>query len=417
MASDLIDWVKGFGVWIMVGISWIDALYKKIKTSGGLKFVLDFLIGPIAALFGGQEDLLGVIITILKQVVGFLSWLWDTLKSGFAWLQNAMPGAKKDAAQKDLQKEIDKTTKGLRVDDGQGGMTDAKITYAGKGKWTENMANGSVKTLDSKGLTELLQQSYAKTLVKGDADARGKTNADKLTKLGDKFDKAPSVFDNVVTAINGLTAAILGWGKQNLKDTFLPPPKAPGSVPLSNTDKAIVDNPVSNWFQSWLPNDNTNSPVNVQPPAFVAPTATGSEQIVNGQTKDQYITELRNNDSTISQTTIDRLVKERGFYASGASFSKSGLFMGNVHAPEEIPPLATTIKGPGILARAIDALGNAQQSDSVGGRSTIQQNTYQIDASQHIGTVSTEIDIAKMRRAMRSELDDIFNRKARQAGS
>lgn len=43
-------------------------------------------------------------------------------------------------------------------------------------------------------------------------------------------------------------------------------------------------------------------------------------------------------------------------FASGATFSRSGLFAGQVHSPEEIIPQATAQRGPGPIARAIALL-------------------------------------------------------------
>lgn len=363
-----------------------------------------------------RGNLLGTIITILKQVVGFLSWLWDTLKAGISWLQNAMPGAKKDAAGKVLQKDLDTVAKQNDL---------LSLVYKGNGQYVGTDKQGGTKTY---GISDDRSGSLVPI-----TDLLAKTNITK-TKLEDaqsKFDKAPSMFDDLISAINGLKEAILGAGKTAIANTV-----APVTTPAMNAANNYLNDQSKNFNDTW---DKTNGNSFLSTHSVKTPLETLGEWTYgkisgNGDDDNAGKNSANTISSFIASMTSAGLTKDKirenlagaGYsdsditaagYASGASFSKSGLFVGNVHAPEEIPPLATAIKGPGILARAIDSLGKAQQYGGVGGRSSISQDTYIIDASQHIDRVESEIDVAKMQRVMRSELDSIYTKKARQAGS
>jgi hypothetical protein len=88
-------------------------------------------------------------------------------------------------------------------------------------------------------------------------------------------------------------------------------------------------------------------------------------------------------------------------HAVGATITKSGLFRGKVHAPEEIIPQAIASRGPGPIARALDALygvttGNRESSISAG--------LHSVEVHLHTSNdfsgmrVSSAIDVDKLMR-------------------
>jgi hypothetical protein len=66
-------------------------------------------------------------------------------------------------------------------------------------------------------------------------------------------------------------------------------------------------------------------------------------------------------------------------FAVGVTFKKGGLFAGQVHAPEEIIPQATASRGPGPIARALDALDSVMS-----GRSSAMAAVGSSSANIHI---------------------------------
>ena len=123
MARDILSWFQGLGKWMNETIRSIDAFYKRMKESGALKVVFDFLLLPFTAvikvlfiiadflskLIGGQSFLNSLFqgaMAIWKKVSDFLSWLYETLKNLWSWLMTAIPGAEKASAQKGLQEKL-----------------------------------------------------------------------------------------------------------------------------------------------------------------------------------------------------------------------------------------------------------------------------------------------------------------------
>lgn len=108
-----------------------------------------------------------------------------------------------------------------------------------------------------------------------------------------------------------------------------------------------------------------------------------------------------------------------GLYAKGAKFDRTGFFQGIVHAGEEIPDLATVRSGPGIISKAISSLRAAQDSGEVSGRgqTVINNYNYNVNAPMNIDKVSKEVDYISMHRSLTDKLDEVFTRKARQAGN
>jgi hypothetical protein len=114
MGQGIIAWVNGVK-------DSLGSIWSKAKGPGVMKFLAD-ISAP-----GGISKSLGLLVTYLYNLVygnstvskvlnyakglwqsasDFLGGLWDTLKSMWSWLMNAIPGAKKEGYRQELEKKL-----------------------------------------------------------------------------------------------------------------------------------------------------------------------------------------------------------------------------------------------------------------------------------------------------------------------
>lgn len=88
---------------------------------------------------------------------------------------------------------------------------------------------------------------------------------------------------------------------------------------------------------------------------------------------------------------------EKSGYASGVSFTRSGLFRGRVHASEEIIPQATAARGPGPIAQAIEALDSIMSGRPVAAGAGASYNIQVANHNDFSGMkVSGDVDIERL---------------------
>ncbi|MHB8120471.1 MAG: hypothetical protein ACYDHX_17430, partial [Methanothrix sp.] len=91
--------------------------------------------------------------------------------------------------------------------------------------------------------------------------------------------------------------------------------------------------------------------------------------------------------------------------AAGITFTKTGFYAGKFHGPEETLSRAATIKGPGTIARALDALNNARASSAPAGGATEIHIHNQNDFSGM--KVSSDIDVEALLRMIDKRIESI----------
>ena len=95
-------------------------------------------------------------------------------------------------------------------------------------------------------------------------------------------------------------------------------------------------------------------------------------------------------------------------HASGLTFTGTGFYAGKFHGPEEVLSQASTIRGPGIIARAMEALDGAARGSrpvySQAGPITINPTVKNDFAGAHF---SSEVDIDKMIDRMSRQMESV----------
>jgi hypothetical protein len=95
-------------------------------------------------------------------------------------------------------------------------------------------------------------------------------------------------------------------------------------------------------------------------------------------------------------------------YARGATFKTGGRFRGEVHAPEEIIPQATSIKGPGIIARALEALDVSTKSSRSSESSNSKTEIHIHNSNDFSGSkVSNDYDLEKLFRQIDKRIESV----------
>ena len=94
-------------------------------------------------------------------------------------------------------------------------------------------------------------------------------------------------------------------------------------------------------------------------------------------------------------------------HARGATFTRGGRWSGRVHYPEEIIPVAQSVRGPGIISRAIDALDKAS-SGGRGGPTEVHIHNHNYNS---IGKITSDVDVEAFLR----EIDSRIETKSKQA--
>lgn len=354
MANDLIDWFKSIGEWIENGIKWLDKLYKTGGAGALLKILFAaaiagpfLLIGKILTeigeflqklIFGNNviADILEFASGLWKKVVDIAGDLWDGTQKFFGWIKDAL-GITRNQKEKRYEELSEKT--GWEYKENQG---------AGKNGWYYNK-------VDARGNVT----SYKEGMSLG-ADAHILKPPEKIVKAWEKFQGAEKgiiekLFDKVGMSalINKITELI------NKLDEF------------KNGIKTGLENFVE---------DITPEPV---------------KEVVEG------VREKYNSLPEWAKTGIDYgseffkgAMNPLGFFAEGASFANDGQFTGIVHAPEEIIPQATAMRGPGPISNAIKRLGDTSlyTSKSASSKTTFTNLTVPV----RIDRVSSDIDMRKM---------------------
>jgi hypothetical protein len=129
----------------------------------------------------------------------------------------------------------------------------------------------------------------------------------------------------------------------------------PDFTPLTDAIKGMIK-PLQD-LQTWLANKLGNGDDEYSGTAVVENTR--GKAIASKAYPGSFNIELANGDRTpaVNADDVEKYLGERpAGYAVGATFRRGGRFTGDVHPPEEIIPQAVASRGPGPIARALDAL-------------------------------------------------------------
>lgn len=290
--------------------------------------ILRWLSSTIAPLTAKIHD-------VLKKVQSIFEWIYSLWQGFWNWAKSAVPGAEKAAKQKQIFKLAEKA-----------GVTFDPV----KGKFTKTDKFGSISDYtpekDSKlekrfeewkklpGFAEGIAQAVAKGLEGLGGVIAGAIN-DKLnfsieipgvSKLGEKIAELILKFDE--------------WLQKILPKFDKTGGNWSGSSGGSYSDYTASDNEVYRYYRD----------------------TDAVKHLIAGATG---FRERSSSWEALPQDAQDHF--NRNSHASGLTFKRTGIYTGKFHGPEELLPQATTVEGPGIIAKALAALDARVPAASVGG--------------------------------------------------
>lgn len=385
----------------VLGNAWdyLDKIYSYFKKESGSPIKAGFLTmlavpaalmaGGMKALTGkGPEDLLegistyiqnltrieqswlGKIHDVLNKAKSLWDWVYSLMQNLFSWIQKAIPGAQKTIYGRNINTML--------------GITDKNplgiygITYE-NGTFIRH-----VKDAEGQPGTQIVSDQEMVNLY----GRRGQRLTLEAVKERSSPDFASGIASAVAAGLGGLGDVI----KQSLTDII------PQSLidSLDRLSKAL-DN--FKW-----------------PGEATLAVGTGGSSEPNAEPKGVQGFSMSSEMSGGSTDT--------GF-ASGVTFTRSGRFSGKVHASEELVDQAASVKGPGVLAKSIDALDailNGKPSAigygrSVGGEVHIhQQNDFDFSGAKLYPGMDMEaffskIDARVKKTAVAAVKDEIGKRR------
>jgi len=360
------DMAKGLGaVMDTAGKIWEAIGPILVKLLEGL---LDVISGPMMAVLWLIAAIYDKVRPYMLQIAEGILAVVDKLKGMWNWLMDAIPGARKEEARIALEKQAKR--EGLAI------TPAGSIVKADRfGAPTDTIAEGS-ETLQG------LQAKYQALpgFAEGIADAVKKG----ISSIGDTIAKKiadalpdwemPS-FDDLEAAIDRLAEAIPGvsdWHETGSRVT-----SSTGDTYFLETDSS-GNTRIKKDVEGWL------------------------DEVVNPE--------------DVPKDVLDAL---NIGHASGLTFQTGGIYAGRFHGPEELLSQATTIKGPGIIDRAMRALDGAV--GSAGGATAAPYPTGPVTINPVIrndfsgAKFSSDIDIEAMLKKMESRIEAISLRAAQRA--
>jgi hypothetical protein len=327
------DFFSGLGGRISGTISWVEKLYDKLKATGLTKILAGAMLGPIGLLgvaatsdddvrekiWAGMMGLLNWVRTsfpflskihdVMKKVYSIFEWIYSLWQGFWNWIKSAIPGAAKESKRLEMEKQAKR--EGLAI--------------TSSGSIVELDANGNPTKIgaESKASPKLLGLQTQYKNLPGFAEGIAEAVAKGMASVGDTIAaKITDALKGIFPDLSPLTKALEALQKKinewlgNDKESY-------GDTPVveTATGKAWEDKSTPGHFR------------------YTFTDAEGKEHTYDGNADD-----------------VEKFLGQRpSGFASGATFTRSGRFNADVHAPEEIIPQAIAAKGPGPIARALEA--------------------------------------------------------------
>lgn len=315
------DLAKGVGALINAGAKiWAVIGPVLVKLIEGL---LDALSGPVMTVLWIISSIYDKIRPyVLKLVEGILGIL-DELKGMWNWLMDAIPGARKEEARLKLEAAAKK--EGLGV-----------------------TAAGSIVTLDSRGNPTKIAPT---------------TTPENLIDLRDKYQALPGFAEGIADAVKAGISSVGDTIAEKIAESL---PDFPSFDDLTKTLEDLVV-AIDNLRPEFLGGGKFDE-------------VSGSRR-ESEETGDTYYQEKNSESGEIrvmrhrwglpddfieDESSLPQDIKDAFGIgnAEGITFTGTGIYSGKFHGPEETLSRATTLKGPGIIDRALNLLDARSHADA-----------------------------------------------------
>ena len=293
-----------------------------------LEGLLDIMSGPMMAVLWLIAAIYDKIRPYVLQLVEGILGILDKLKGMWNWLMDAIPGARKEEARIALERQAKKeglaiTPAGSIVHADRFGAPIA--TSGAAGEASETLLGLQAKYLALPGFAEGIADAVRAGLS-GLGDIIGKA-------VGENMPDFPT-FDDLVKTLEDLAAAI-------------------ESIPgLGSWDEVagsrITSAETGAEYYAEVNSESGERRIRRHRPWYKG----GADDLIEDE-------------SDLPADVKDALTQG---HASGLTFTGTGTYFGKFHGPEEVLSQASTIRGPGIIARAMEALDGVTRGSGQAGR-------------------------------------------------
>jgi len=307
-----------------------------------LEGLLDILSGPVMGVLWLIAAIYDKIRPYVIKIVDALLLVIDKLKGMWNWLMDAIPGARKEEARIALERQAKK--EGLAISPA------GSIVKADRfGAPTDTIATGS-ETLLALQAKYLALPGFAEGIadaVKAGLSTLGDTIADRIAEKMPDFSPLTNAIESLVSIFGkGASEEFAKSRHETLKDA-------------GYKMEVIAGEPV--------------------------------------------FTDLNGRILTGDELKKAEEIWAGSGHASGVTFTSTGIYTGKFHGPEEVLSQAATVRGPGIIARAMEAL-DARASGQAGRGGDVHihnQNRFDFDGARF----SPDFDIEALMRDIDARIE------------
>jgi len=274
---------------------------------------------------------------VLKKVHSIFEWIYSLWQGFWNWAKSAVPGAEKAAKQKEIERLA------------------GKITAPNDGRVSFDPVRGKFRMTDKFG-------SISDYTPEKDS---------KLEKRFDEWKKLPGFAEGIADAVRNGLEGIGGVIGQAVKDALSIDIEIPYLKDLVESVNQLVQS-ISNWADNVLPGQadraKTKSNNALLEQQGIRIGAYGMWEVLDE--RGNWVLagpDERKRADAIYDEIQASLAASRG-HASGLTFKRTGIYTGKFHGPEEVLPRATTVQGPGIIAKAMAALDARASTSGSGGK-------------------------------------------------
>ena len=358
-----------------MGSVWGDVKLGASLIPGEISTAITSRLTSLLSWASNSFSFLSKIHDVMKKVHSIFEWIYSLWQGFWSWIKTAIPGAAKETKRAEIEKLANKDQ-----------MTFDSST--GKLKWVDQMAHGGqifVQSAVSEKISKKIGEwSKLPGFAEGIADAVKKGLVGIGTQIADAIKGAFPDFSGLITSLDKLI--------QPLKDL-----------------QAAINKYLGNDADKY----KDDRPIYYSEKGDVYSRGGGNYDVVlkkdwNGNKEGSLPAELQG-------ASWDTLVKygfaegdEPKSHASGVTFTRSGIYRAKFHSPEETLPQATTIRGPGIIARALEALDMGAKSSRLGESSNSKTEIHIHNSNDFSGLkVSNDYDLEKLFRQIDKRIESV----------
>jgi len=292
-----------------------------------LEGLLDILSGPVMGVLWLIAAIYDKVRPYVLKIVDALLLVIDNLKGMWNWLMDAIPGARKEQARLEFVKQAEKEKFNVSAGGFLTRMVDGEGQYIGPSEPSEKLLALQEKYQNLPGFAEQIADAVKKGIT-----SIGETIAQKIADKMPDFSGLKEKIGELIAPLTTLT----DWLEEHM-------PSLPS------------------WFGGGGDSDSggeSNPPAGGNPPQAGPAYLTSTDELQEGvKYTNGTVTEYK--EGVLERIRLGSDITRWypvGSHAIGGTFQGTGIYTARFHRNEEVLGIDAVRSGPGIIARAMDAL-------------------------------------------------------------